>query len=77
MSSSNVINVDPEIMGGTPVFRGTRVPISTLFDFLREPEDESDPIEDFIENFPSVKAKQVAELLEYYKLKAVRSAKRA
>lgn len=74
---SKVINIDPEIMGGTPVFLGTRVPISTLFDFLREPEGEIDPIEEFLENFPSVKADQVADLLEYYKIKAEQNRKRA
>jgi uncharacterized protein (DUF433 family) len=74
---TNVINVDPEIMGGTPVFQGTRVPISTLFDFLREPEQDADPIEEFLENFPSVTAGQVADLLEYYKIKADQSRKRA
>lgn len=72
-----VINIDPEIMGGTPVFRGTRVPISTLFDYLREPEGELDPVEDFLENFPSVTADQVAELLEHYKAKAIQNRKRA
>jgi uncharacterized protein (DUF433 family) len=73
----NVINIDPEIMGGTPVFQGTRVPISTLFDFLREPEPDQDPIEEFLENFPSVTADQVADLLEYYKIKADQNRKRA
>lgn len=72
-----VIDIDPEIMGGTPVFVGTRVPISTLFDFLSEPNDKSDPIVEFLENFPSVHADQVASLLEYYKIKAEQTLKRA
>ena len=72
---NKVINVDPEIMGGTPVFMGTRVPISTLFDFLSEPDSETDPIDEFLENFPSVKPKQVADLLDYYKIKAEQSRK--
>lgn len=41
---------DPEILGGEPVFRGTRVPVATLFEHL-----ESDcPLDEFLENFPSV-----------------------
>lgn len=73
---SKVISIDPEILGGTPVFCGTRVPISTLFDFLSEPV-EGDPVEDFLENFPSVKPDQVADLLDFYRLKAEQSRKRA
>lgn len=46
--SSSVINIDPEILGGTPVFRGTRVPIETLFDHL---EDGVSP-DEFLEDFP-------------------------
>ena len=41
---------DPEILGGEPVFRGTRVPVASLFEHL-----ESDcPLDEFLENFPSV-----------------------
>jgi uncharacterized protein (DUF433 family) len=43
------ISIDPETMGGTPVFVGTRVPIQALFDYL-----ETDTIEEFLENFPTV-----------------------
>jgi uncharacterized protein (DUF433 family) len=44
------IVADPEILGGEPVFRGTRVPVATLFEHL-----ESDcPLDEFLENFPSV-----------------------
>ena len=41
---------DPETMHGTPVFRGTRVPVQTLFDYLKG----SDTLEDFLEGFPTV-----------------------
>ncbi len=41
---------DPEIMHGTPVFRGTRVPVQTLFDYL----EGGDTLEDFLEGFPTV-----------------------
>jgi uncharacterized protein (DUF433 family) len=47
---SDYIVTDPEILGGDPVFRGTRVPVASLFEHL-----ESDcPLEEFLENFPSV-----------------------
>jgi uncharacterized protein (DUF433 family) len=55
----NVIVSDPRILGGTPVFKGTRVPIQNLFDWL-----ETNTIEDFVENFPSVNRKQAVEVLK-------------
>lgn len=45
-----VIVKDPDILGGTPVFCGTRVPIQTLFDYL----EGGDTLEDFLEGFPTV-----------------------
>ena len=45
-----VIVKDPNILGGTPVFRGTRVPIQTLFDYL----EGGETLEDFLEGFPTV-----------------------
>jgi uncharacterized protein (DUF433 family) len=59
------ISVDAEVMGGTPVFRGTRVPVSTLFDYLRDPGPGIDPIQEFLDNFPSVTAQQIAEVLQH------------
>ncbi len=56
-----VINIDKEILGGTPVFNGTRVPIKNLFDYL----ETGDSIDEFIEDFPSVKREQVIKLLEF------------
>jgi len=44
------ITKDPKIMHGTPVFRGTRVPVQTLFDYL----EAGDSIEEFLEGFPTV-----------------------
>ena len=49
------ITVDPETMGGVPVFRGTRVPVTTLFEYL----ERNYSIEDFLYEFPSV-TKEVA-----------------
>jgi len=57
------INIDPEIMGGTPVFTGTRVPIQTLFDYL----EGGDTLEEFIDDFPSVTKDQTLEVLEFAK----------
>ncbi len=55
-----VINVDPEILGGTPVFFGTRVPIKNLFDYLEAGES----IENFLDDFEGVKREQVLKILE-------------
>jgi uncharacterized protein (DUF433 family) len=54
----DVINIDPEILSGTPVFYGTRVPIQSLFDWL-----ETETLDEFLENFPSVKREQAIEVL--------------
>jgi len=55
-----VINIDPEILGGTPVFFGTRVPIKNLFDYL----ETGDSIEVFLEDFDGVTKNQVIKVLE-------------
>ncbi len=54
------ITIDKEILGGTPVFSGTRVPVQSLFDWL-----ETETLNEFLENFPSVKRKQALEILRY------------
>jgi uncharacterized protein (DUF433 family) len=60
MKEAEIIHSDPEILGGTPVFTGTRVPISSLFAHL----EGGDSIDDFLEGFPSVRRDQVIALLE-------------
>ena len=60
MTASELITTDPEILGGTPVFTGTRVPVKTLFDYLEN--DYS--LEEFLECFPSVTREMARELLE-------------
>ena len=60
-----VVHSDPEIMGGTPVFVGTRVPLQNLIDYLEGGES----IEDFLDGFPSVKRAQVIAVIEAAKLK--------
>jgi uncharacterized protein (DUF433 family) len=51
---------DPKIMHGTPVFRGTRVPVRTLFDYL----EGGETLEDFLEGFPTVRRELALEALE-------------
>jgi len=60
MLDKKIIDSDPEVLGGTPVFKGTRVPIKSLFDHL----EAGDSIDDFLEGFPSVGRDQVISLLE-------------
>lgn len=55
MMEGEEINIDPEILGGTPVFIGTRVPIKNLFDYLRT----GDSIEAFLQDFDGVRRDQV------------------
>ena len=58
--NTRVINRDPEILGGTPVFFGTRVPIKNLFDYL----ETGETIEIFLEDFEGVSRNQVIRILE-------------
>jgi uncharacterized protein (DUF433 family) len=55
-----VISSNPDVMGGTPVFSGTRVPVQTLLDYLEAGES----IDDLLEGFPSVSREQVIGFLE-------------
>jgi uncharacterized protein (DUF433 family) len=57
---SSVVSQDPEILGGEPVFTGTRVPVKSLFDHF----EAGYSIEQFLERFPSVKREQIIALLE-------------
>ena len=65
-----VISCSPEVMGGTPVFSGTRVPVQTLLDYLETGES----IDDFLAGFPSVNREQVIEFLEQAKNRLVAAA---
>ncbi len=60
LNNSPVISTSPEIMGGTLVFANTRVPVQTLFDYLKAGES----IDDFLDGFPTVAKEQVISLLE-------------
>ncbi len=55
------IHSDPEIMGGVPVFIGTRVPAQTLFDYLAD----GCSLDEFLDNFPTVSREQALRLLEW------------
>lgn len=59
----SVIHADPEILGGTPVFVGTRVPFETLIDYLKG----GDPLDEFLDDFPSVSRDQAVAALELAK----------
>ncbi len=58
--TNSVICHDPEVMGGTPVFCGTRVPLQTLIEYL----EAGDSIDQFLEGFPAVTREQVIAFLE-------------
>jgi uncharacterized protein (DUF433 family) len=60
LENSPIVSTSPNIMGGTPVFAGTRVPIQTLLDYLKAGES----IDDFLDGFPTVSREQVIALLE-------------
>ena len=67
--SQSVICRDPEVMGGMPVFRGTRVPVQTLIEYL----EAGDSIDEFLGGFPAVTREQVIAFLEEAKEKLVES----
>ena len=59
----SVVRTDPEVLGGTPVFAGTRVPIKNLLDYLAA----GDSLERFLEHFPSVSREQAVAAIEIAK----------
>ena len=56
----SVVTCDPEILGGTPVFAGTRVPVRVLSDHL----EAGDRLDDFLDNFPSVTRSQAIQVIK-------------
>ncbi len=60
MNISDLITVDSDILGGTPVFKGTRVPVKTLFEYL----EDSLSLDYFLETFPSVTREQASAVLK-------------
>ena len=63
MTRTDIIENSSEILGGVPVFRGTRVPVATLLDYL----EAGDRISDFLAEFPTVKREQAEAALELAK----------
>jgi uncharacterized protein (DUF433 family) len=60
MAINDIVHSDPEILGGTPVFIGTRVPVRILLDYL----EGGEPLEEFLDNYPSVSREQAIGFLE-------------
>ena len=57
---SDIVRSDPEILGGTPVFVGTRVPVQSLFDYL----EGGETLDEFLRQFPSVRREQAVAALD-------------
>jgi uncharacterized protein (DUF433 family) len=60
METRDLITTDPDILGGTPVFKGTRVPVKTLFEYL----EDNYTLEEFLDCFPSVTRDMARRILE-------------
>lgn len=58
--TSAIVHSDPDILGGTPVFAGTRVPVKSLYDYL----EAGDSLDEFLDSFPSVSREQAIAALE-------------
>jgi uncharacterized protein (DUF433 family) len=67
-SANKVIAIDPEVLGGTPVFRGTRVPFQALLDYL----EGGQTLLDFLDDFPTVSRDAAVAALEQGKLLLVK-----
>ena len=60
MTLKQIVHSDPEILGGTPVFVGTRVPVRILLDYL----EGGEPLEEFLDNYPTVSREQAVAFIE-------------
>jgi uncharacterized protein (DUF433 family) len=72
-SKSDVVHSDPDILSGTPVFVGTRVPVQSLFDYL----EAGDTLDEFLRQFPSVTRNQAVAALEFARDQLLTSARPA
>lgn len=63
MQAQQLIVSSPEVLGGTPVFIGTRVPVKNLTDYL----EAGDTLDDFLDDFPSVSREQTVQFIEQAK----------
>ena len=57
---NDIMTINPEILGGQPVFKGSRVPVESLFDFL----ESGETLDNFLDNFPTVDREKAIALLE-------------
>ena len=73
MQQEQVIHSNPNVLGGTPVFVGTRVPVQTLLDYLEGGES----LDTFLDHFPSVRREQVVAVLELAKRMLIAHARAA
>lgn len=73
MHSKNVVHSDPEILGGTPVFVGTRVPVQALIDYL----EGGHSLEEFLDDFPTVSRELAIAALEQAKAHLIADARTA
>ncbi len=71
--TSVVVHSDPEILGGTPVFVGTRVPVDVLFEYL----EAGDPLDVFLDQFPSVTREQAVAAIDLGRAAVVAGARSA
>lgn len=69
----SAIRSDPDVLGGTPCFAGTRVPVSSMFDYLRRGYS----IDQFVEQFPTVKREQAQDVIDLAKIGLNESSRRA
>ncbi len=67
MTLSEIVSVQPDVMHGTPVFAGTRVPIQALLDYL----EAGDSLDDFLDDFPSVTREQAVKFIDLAGRRAV------
>ena len=73
MTQPSVVHSDPEILGGTPVFVGTRVPLQALIDYI----EGGHTLEQFLDDFPSVRREQAIAALEQAKRHLIADARAA
>ena len=73
MAKSSVVRSDPDILGGTPVFVGTRVPVQALIDYI----EAGHPLQEFLDDFPSVTRQLAVAALEQAKAHLIADARAA
>ena len=73
MKRSSVVHSDPDILGGTPVFVGTRVPVQALIDYI----EGGHPLDEFLDDFPTVTREQAIAALEQAKALLIADARAA